>query len=155
MFSPCYSHDVLDGHTDLFILLSVYWIRISDMDSSRKKLTFKWIRTAVTSPTRLQGGDAGPDTPSRWSMSPNEDSNTLLLSDSPGPDGLGELSLDTPKRKAEVLSESVPSLGKVKLRKLSRKNYEHFITSEVNFQCKSCSLLCYLKHCVEFLLRNY
>ncbi|XP_074490064.1 putative deoxyribonuclease TATDN2 [Sebastes fasciatus] len=60
----------------------------------------------------------------------DEDSNLLPLGDSPGPDGLGELSLDTPKRKAKVLGESTPSLGKLKLRKLSRKNNEHFSTSE-------------------------
>ncbi|XP_038553488.1 putative deoxyribonuclease TATDN2 [Micropterus salmoides] len=96
------------------------------MDSSRKKLKFKWLRTAITSPARPQGGNAG--TPSRWNMSPNEDSNALLLSDSPGPVCLGALSLDTPKRKAEVLCERMPSVGKVKLRKLSRKNF--FTTSK-------------------------
>ncbi|XP_070692982.1 putative deoxyribonuclease TATDN2 [Pempheris klunzingeri] len=63
-------------------------------------------------------------------MSPDEDSYTSPLSDSPGPDGLGALSLDTPKRKAEVLSESlVPSLGKAKLRKLSRKKEKHMDNS--------------------------
>ncbi|XP_022600799.1 putative deoxyribonuclease TATDN2 [Seriola dumerili] len=100
------------------------------MDSSRKKLTFKWLKTVVTSPTHLQRRDAGSDTPSRWNMSPNEYSDTLPLSDSPGPEGLGALSLDTPKRKAEVLGESTPSIGKVKLRKLSKKNFETFITSK-------------------------
>ncbi|XP_068568796.1 putative deoxyribonuclease TATDN2 [Cebidichthys violaceus] len=100
------------------------------MDCSKKKLMFKWLRTAITSPTNLQERDADSGTPSRWNESPTEDSNTLPLGDSPGPDGLGALSLDTPKRKAGVLSESTPSLGKVKLRKLSRENYEHFITSE-------------------------
>ncbi|KAM6947932.1 putative deoxyribonuclease TATDN2 [Lycodopsis pacificus] len=100
------------------------------MDRSKNKLTFKWLRTAITSPTNLQEQDAASGTPSRWNKSPTEDSNTLPLGDSPGPDGLGALSLDTPKRKAGVLCESTPSLGKVKLRKLSRENYEHFITSE-------------------------
>ncbi|XP_023279239.1 putative deoxyribonuclease TATDN2 [Seriola lalandi dorsalis] len=100
------------------------------MDSSRKKLTFKWLKTVVTSPTHLQRRDAGSDTPSRWNMSPNEYSDTLPLSDSPGPEGLGALCLDTPKRKAEVLGESTPSIGKVKLRKLSKKNFETFITSK-------------------------
>ncbi|XP_044033045.1 putative deoxyribonuclease TATDN2 [Siniperca chuatsi] len=105
------------------------------MDSSRKKLTIKWLRTAVTSPTHLQGGDT--DTPSHWNMSPNEDSNTLPLSDSLGPDGLGALSLDTPKRKAKELGESMPSLGKVKLRKLSRKNSDYFRTSKENLMDNS------------------
>ncbi|KAI3370142.1 hypothetical protein L3Q82_024933, partial [Scortum barcoo] len=103
---------------------------ISDMDSHRKRLSFKWLRTALTSPTRLQGGDLDPGTPSHLNTSQNEDSNPLILNDSPGPDGFGELSLNTPKRKVEVLSENVPSSGKVKLRKLYRKNYEDFITSE-------------------------
>lgn len=102
------------------------------MDSSRKKLTFKWLRTAVTSPTHLESRDTGSDTASQWNMSPDADSKTLPLSHSPGPEGLGALSLDTPKRKAGVLSESRPSLSKVKLRKLSKKNYETFITSKVN-----------------------
>ncbi|XP_042353574.1 putative deoxyribonuclease TATDN2 [Plectropomus leopardus] len=89
------------------------------MDSGRKKVVFKWIRTAVST-----------STPSPWNMSPNEDSTTLPLSNSPGPEGLGALSLDTPKRKALVLDESTPSSGKLKLRKLSRKNFEQFKTSE-------------------------
>ncbi|XP_040015657.1 putative deoxyribonuclease TATDN2 isoform X2 [Xiphias gladius] len=100
------------------------------MDSSRKKLTFKWLRTAVTSPTHLESRDTGSDTASQWNMSPDADSKTLPLRHSPGPEGLGALSLDTPKRKAGVLSESRPSLSKVKLRKLSKKNYETFITSK-------------------------
>ncbi|GAA6215763.1 putative deoxyribonuclease TATDN2 isoform X1 [Lates japonicus] len=100
------------------------------MDSSREKVTFRWKRTAVTSPTPLQRRDAGSHTPSRWNMSPDGDSKTLPLSDSPGPEGLGELSLDTPKRKAEELGESTPSLGKVKLRKLSKRNYETITMSK-------------------------
>ncbi|XP_054473289.1 putative deoxyribonuclease TATDN2 isoform X2 [Anoplopoma fimbria] len=98
--------------------------------SSRKKLKFNWLRTSITSPTNLQERDADLGTPSSWNNSPIEDSKSLPLSDSPGPDGLGALSLDTPKRKAGVLGESTPSLGKIKLRKLSRKNNENFITSD-------------------------
>uniref|UniRef100_UPI0037E856E7 putative deoxyribonuclease TATDN2 n=1 Tax=Semicossyphus pulcher TaxID=241346 RepID=UPI0037E856E7 len=100
------------------------------MDHNRKKLSIKWLKKAVTPPTRLRGRGAGSVTPSRLNLSPNEDSNTLSLGDSPGPDGLGALSLDTPKRKATVLDESVPSIGKVKLRKLARINFENFTTSE-------------------------
>ncbi|XP_047437882.1 putative deoxyribonuclease TATDN2 isoform X2 [Mugil cephalus] len=70
------------------------------MDSSRKKLKIKWQRT-VTTATRLQGHAGTP----------------------PGSEGL---SLNTPKRKSEVLCESVPSLGKVKLRKLTKKKSESF-----------------------------
>ncbi|KAJ4926644.1 hypothetical protein JOQ06_014393 [Pogonophryne albipinna] len=98
------------------------------MDIRRKKLKFKRLQTTITSPTQLQDRDASPGTPSCWNMSPNEDSYNLCSS--PGPDGLGEMSLNTPKRKAKELGESTPSLGKLKLRKLSRKNYEEIITSE-------------------------
>ncbi|XP_018529029.1 putative deoxyribonuclease TATDN2 isoform X2 [Lates calcarifer] len=104
--------------------------RILNMDSSREKVTFRWKRTAVTSPTPLQRRDAGSYTPSRWNMSPDGDSKTLPLSDSPGSEGLRELSLDTPKRKAEELGENTPSLGKVKLRKLSKRNYETITMSK-------------------------
>lgn len=125
----------------LFIscLLS-YLIRIN-MDSCRKKLKFKWRRTAVTSPTHLQTRDAGSYTPSPLNMSPDKDSKTLPLCDSPGPEGLGELSLDTPKRKAEVLGKSIPSARKIKLRKRSRKNNETF-TAKVNLYWKFCSVCC-------------
>ncbi|XP_035488183.2 putative deoxyribonuclease TATDN2 isoform X1 [Scophthalmus maximus] len=101
-----------------------------NMDSCRKKLKFKWRRTAVTSPTHLQTRDAGSYTPSPLNMSPDKDSKTLPLCDSPGPEGLGELSLDTPKRKAEVLGKSIPSARKIKLRKRSRKNNETFTAKE-------------------------
>ncbi|KAL7408528.1 hypothetical protein ABVT39_025019 [Epinephelus coioides] len=100
------------------------------MDSNRKTLAFKWIRTAATPPAHPQERDAGSGTSSRWNMSSYEDSDSVPLSDSPGPDGLGALSLDTPKRKAVELGESMPSSGKRKLRKLSRRNNEHFKTSE-------------------------
>ncbi|XP_075318234.1 putative deoxyribonuclease TATDN2 [Odontesthes bonariensis] len=68
--------------------------------------------------------NAGPSTPSNNPR--NEDSSTLPHSYSPGSEGFGALSLDTPKRKAEVLCGSVPSVGKAKLRKLSRKHSETF-----------------------------
>lgn len=105
------------------------------MDSSRKKVTIKWLRTTITSPTHLQERDVGSGTPSRWNISPNEDSNTSpynTVSESPGPDGLGAMSLDTPKRKAVVLGDSTPSVGKLKLRKLSKKSFESFTSPEVN-----------------------
>lgn len=114
------------------LFFSYLFIRLLDMDSSREKLTFKWLRTTVTSPTQVQRRDADFSTPSRRNMSPHEESNSLPLSDSPGPEGFGVLSLDTPKRKAEVLDKAVSSLGKVKLRKLSKKKFETFRTSEVN-----------------------
>lgn len=142
MFSPCCSHDAHRVHTDLFFPLpAVLRIRLLDMDSNRKKIAFKWRQTAVTSPAHLQGRDTGSVTPSRRNSWPNEDSNTLPPSDCPGPCGLGSLSLDTPKRKAEVLGKSMPSYGKVKLRKLSRKNHKNIITSQVNLYFKSLTIV--------------
>ncbi|KAK2862202.1 hypothetical protein Q5P01_001735 [Channa striata] len=97
---------------------------LSDMDHSKKKVKIKWLQTAVTSPTQVQRRDDGADTTSSWNMSLHEDTKTLPLSDSPGSKRFGSLSLDTPKRKSEVLGERVPSVVKDKLRKLSRKNLE-------------------------------
>lgn len=133
----------------LFLYPAVCWFRIFSMDSSRKKVMFKWRQTAVTSPVHLQGRDAGSRTPSFCNMRPKEESPTSPLCDSPGPDGLGELSLYTPKRKAAALGEGTPSLGKVKLRKLSQKNHERFIASKVNLNCKACidHHLMVLLHC--------
>ncbi|KAM3621434.1 uncharacterized protein V6R79_011087 [Siganus canaliculatus] len=91
------------------------------MDGKRKKIVFKWRQTAVTTPEQLQRRNTAPVTPVLWNE--NENSNTLPFSDSPGPDGLGDLSLDTPKRKAGVLSKSQPSSGKLKLRKLSKNKF--------------------------------
>lgn len=143
MFSPCCLHDVLDGHTDLFITFpTMYWFRIFNMDSSRKKITFKWRRAAVTSPAHVQRGDTGSGTASPLNMLASEDSNASPLNDSAGPDGLGALSLDTPKRKAEVLLGSVPSFGKVRLRELSKKNNEYFMHLKVYLYCKSCFAHC-------------
>ncbi|XP_008292593.1 putative deoxyribonuclease TATDN2 [Stegastes partitus] len=94
------------------------------MDSSREKVKFTWRRSAVTSPIHHQDTNAGSGTPSPQNISQNEGSNSLTFSDSPASKGLGALSLDTPKRKMEVLDESEPSLGKVKLRKVSKKKFE-------------------------------
>jgi len=136
-------HYVLNGHTNLFCLFIFLFqgigFVISEMSSSKKKLTIKWLRTAITSSPNLQARDAGLGTPSRGNESLIEDSSPLPLGDSPGPDGLGALSLDSPKRKAGAQGESTPSSGKVKLRKLSSINSEHFLTSKVHFYCKSCS----------------
>ncbi|XP_060924946.1 putative deoxyribonuclease TATDN2 [Limanda limanda] len=98
------------------------------MDSNRKKLTIKWRQKAASSPAHLERRGAGSVTPSRRNMSPDEDSNTSSHSDSPGPAAFKALCLSTPKRKAEVLEKSVPSVGKEKLRKLSRRNLETFTT---------------------------
>ncbi|XP_014914538.1 putative deoxyribonuclease TATDN2 isoform X1 [Poecilia latipinna] len=96
------------------------------MDNARKKVSFKWIQTAATLPREACQSNASCSTPSDCSKPSHGDTSGFRLSDSPGSERLGALSLDTPKRKAEVVSESVPSAGKAKLRKLSRKNSETF-----------------------------
>ncbi|XP_071375114.1 putative deoxyribonuclease TATDN2 [Centroberyx affinis] len=102
------------------------------MDSSRKKVKFQWLRSAAGSSTNVRRRNAGLCTPPRWNMLPVEDLNTPSsgLNESTGSAGLGALSLDTPKRKADVLSGSSPSVGKIKLRKLSRKHFKEFSLSK-------------------------
>ncbi|XP_061894294.1 putative deoxyribonuclease TATDN2 isoform X1 [Entelurus aequoreus] len=87
------------------------------MESSRKKLTFRWLRRA-SSPTPSSSHSSMPSAGKRL---PGE---ALALSDSPGSAGFAELSLDTPKRKAEVICDAVPSHSKVELRKRSRMTFE-------------------------------
>lgn len=101
----------------------------------------KWRQTAETSPVHQRGRRDGSETPSRWNTFANEYLNILPLSDSPGTADLGTLSLDTPKRKAEVLTESIPSDGKVKLRELSRKNLKELTTSQVALCYKSLAIV--------------
>lgn len=101
------------------------------MDSARKKVSFKWIQTAATLPR--EAGQS--NTPSDRSKPGHGESSAFPLSDSPGSERLGALSLDTPKRKAEALCESAPSAGKAKLRKLSRKNSETFKSIKVMIHC--------------------
>lgn len=132
-WEPVRGHFYQEAYPYVFIpFLTAFWIRILDMDRRRKKVAFSWLRTTVTSPAHHQGGNADSVTPPCRTITQNEDSETLPCSDSPGSAQLGALSLDTPKRKAEVLSESLPSVGKLKLRKLSRKNSETFKTLKVN-----------------------
>ncbi|XP_054641343.1 putative deoxyribonuclease TATDN2 [Dunckerocampus dactyliophorus] len=88
------------------------------MDSSRKKVTFKWLRRASSPPPCFQ-----ERTPSLGTMLPKEG---LSLSESPGPGDFAELSLDTPKRKAEVLCDVAASQSKIELRKRSRLNFDSF-----------------------------
>ncbi|XP_043979326.1 putative deoxyribonuclease TATDN2 isoform X2 [Gambusia affinis] len=98
------------------------------MDNARKKVSFKWIQTAATLPGEAGQSNASSNTPSGSSKPGLGESSAFPLSDSPGSERLGALSLDTPKRKAEALCESAPSAGKAKLRKLSRKHSETFKT---------------------------
>ncbi|XP_054878051.1 putative deoxyribonuclease TATDN2 [Poeciliopsis prolifica] len=98
------------------------------MDSSRKKVSFQWIQTSATLPREAGQSNSTSNTPSDRSKPGHGESGAFPLSDSPGSERLGALSLDTPKRKAEALCESAPSAGKAKLRKRSRKNSETFKT---------------------------
>lgn len=102
------------------------------MHSNRRKVVMKWRQTVDKSPAHFKGRGASPSTPSCWSTSPNEDSNTFSVSGSPGPDGLGSLSLNTPKRRAEMLGESIPSRSKVKLKKVSAEINTKINNSQVN-----------------------
>lgn len=97
-------------------------------NSTRKKITINWLRTA--SPMLVRSSDAGLPSRSGWSVSPHEDSDALPLRDSPGPEDFAGLSLDSPKRKAPM-----SSLAKQKLRKLSKTTFETFLSSEVNLVC--------------------
>ncbi|XP_038131121.1 putative deoxyribonuclease TATDN2 [Cyprinodon tularosa] len=79
------------------------------MDSDRKKVSFKWLKGVSYYKTPM-----------------HEESTAHPLTDSPGSELLGAMSLDTPKRKADVFCKSMPSAGKAKLRKQSRENFETF-----------------------------
>lgn len=117
----------------------LFWIKVWDMDNSREQVIFKSLRPTVTPPTSQAaplGQDDAPVTPCGWNMVTDKDPNASPLSYSPGTDGLGALSLDTPKRKAQLLSVNPPSSGEVELRKRSRKMLETF---QVNLRCKSFS----------------
>nr|XP_057911083.1 putative deoxyribonuclease TATDN2 [Doryrhamphus excisus]XP_057911084.1 putative deoxyribonuclease TATDN2 [Doryrhamphus excisus] len=83
------------------------------MDSSRKKVTFKWLQRA-SSPTATFQDRTPPS----------------AVGESPGSASFAELSLDTPKRKAEVLGEAATSLSKMELRKRSRLNFGTFKDSD-------------------------
>uniref|UniRef100_A0A3B3BTD7 TatD DNase domain containing 2 n=1 Tax=Oryzias melastigma TaxID=30732 RepID=A0A3B3BTD7_ORYME len=86
------------------------------MDRDREKVSFKWLHSAAaTPPSRLQRQSSASKTPSPWKTQKKEESSILRQSDSPGSESFGALSLDTPKRKAEVLHESEVSSIKQKL----------------------------------------
>lgn len=104
----------------------------SDMDTNKEMINCKWRQTAVTSLVHIRGRGAGSATPSGWATSPYEDSDTLALSHSPGPDGLGALSLEPPKRKTKVLGKIIPPHSKVKVRNFFRKKIENFSSSLLN-----------------------
>lgn len=117
------------------------------MHSNRRKVVMKWRQTIDKSPTHFKSRDASPSPPSCWSTSPNEDSNTLSFSGSPGPDGIGSLSLNTPKRTAEMLGESIPSHSKVKLKKISAEINAQINNSQVNLFTLFASVQVYMEIC--------
>uniref|UniRef100_A0A3P9H130 TatD DNase domain containing 2 n=1 Tax=Oryzias latipes TaxID=8090 RepID=A0A3P9H130_ORYLA len=99
------------------------------MDRDRKKVSFQWLHGAAATPSRPQRKGSGPKKPSPWKTQKKEGSSILRQSDSPGSESFGALSLDTPKRKAEVLHESEESLGKIR-QKLFRDDSQIFTASE-------------------------
>lgn len=115
------------------------------MDSDRRKVVMKWRQTVGKSPTHFKGRGASPSTPSCWSTSPSEDSNVFSVSGSPGPDGLGSLSLNTPKRSAEMLGESIPSPSKVKLKKISSEINTKINNVQVNLFTLFASVKVYME----------
>ncbi|XP_056886013.1 putative deoxyribonuclease TATDN2 isoform X2 [Takifugu flavidus] len=87
-----------------------------DMNQKRRTQFSGW-RTAVSSPESPWGTESRTH-PCSGAL-PDEYSNPVPPSDSPGPDGLCALSLDTPEKKAKVVSGLD---HKHKLKKLSRKS---------------------------------
>ncbi|XP_051931340.1 putative deoxyribonuclease TATDN2 isoform X3 [Hippocampus zosterae] len=98
------------------------------MDSNRKKLAFKISKhQTVTSQTVCSRKRDVTLTPGK--VLPKAD---LPLTNSPGPVGFGELSLYTPKRKAESPLDVVASQSKAELRKRTRKYFETFTSQDTN-----------------------
>lgn len=104
------------GATTL-IFFSVFFIEYLMVDMNQKRRTqFSGWRTAVSSPESPWGTESSTHLCSGGL--PDEYFNPVPPSDSPGPDGLCALSLDTPEKKAKVVSGLD---HKHKLKKLSRK----------------------------------
>lgn len=96
------------------------------MDSAkRQKVKFKWLRTIVPSPPKRHASS---------SSTPSSSSNCSFTSPvdaSPGSAAFGELTLTTPKRKPDEMSDkTMESSGKVKLRKLSKKRFQTLASPE-------------------------
>ncbi|XP_046881913.1 putative deoxyribonuclease TATDN2 isoform X2 [Hypomesus transpacificus] len=109
---------------------------VNDKMDNNKKVKFQWLRSAVCSPTKFHKSNVGEHKPSRWSMSPKEDlspSSTVLNVSSESSDvgELGNICLDTPKRKAETQNGS--NLGTDKVKKLSRKHLKSINPSKGMF----------------------
>lgn len=100
---------------------------LAHAQQKREKANGKWPQTVDKSPVRSKSRGTSPSTPTSRSPWPNEDSRTFLLSDSPGPDGLGSMSLSTPKRKSKMFGEDVTAHSEAKLK----------ISAEVNTNLKT------------------
>ncbi|XP_072308830.1 putative deoxyribonuclease TATDN2 [Eucyclogobius newberryi] len=85
--------------------------------SSREKVKFKWLQTTVSPAGFLQGRDVS-STPA----SSSDSSFTSSISESPGLNPFGDLTLTTPKRKAD--GDGMASASRIKLRKLSKKRFQ-------------------------------
>lgn len=94
--------------------------------ATREKVKFKWLRTIVSPLGSL------PKRHVSCTPSPSSDcSFTSPIGKSPGSVAFGELTLSTPKRKADKMSNNtVTSLGKAKLRKLSKKRFQSLASPE-------------------------
>ncbi|XP_077385534.1 putative deoxyribonuclease TATDN2 [Festucalex cinctus] len=100
------------------------------MDRNRKKVAFKISKhQRVFSPTLFAHQRDAKRTPGK--VLPKAE---LPVSDSPGPISFGDLSLNTPKRKAETPLEAVSSQSKADLRKRARKCFEMFTSQDTNQQ---------------------
>lgn len=96
------------------------------MDSAkREKVKFKWLRTIV-SPAGSLPKRHDTSTPS----SSRDSSFTSHDAKSPGAVAFEELTLTTPKRKADEMSNTTASSGKIKLRKLSKKRFQTLASPE-------------------------
>lgn len=94
-------------------------------------------RTADPSAEPVWGTDAEAGTPVCRDTLPDEYSSPVSPSDSAGPQGLCALSLDTPKKKVKVLSESVLHDHEERLQKRSGKGSQSSASSQVSLRWKS------------------
>lgn len=104
------------------------------MDSKRDKANGKRPQTVDKSPVYSKSGGTSPGTPTPRSPWPNEDSQTFLLGDSPVPDGLGSMSLSTPKRKSKMFGEAVPPHSKA-TRKISAQVNSNLVSIPSQHYC--------------------
>lgn len=118
----------------MLYLVSFIGHLIVAMNQKRKSNSRVW-GTAVPSPESLGGTGAEAKTTVCRDALPEEYSSPVSPDGSVGFKGLCALSLDTPKKKAKVLSESLLHDQKEKLQKDSRKGSQN--SSQVSLQCRS------------------